>query len=396
MRIWREKKYYSQRALPFLTKHKGSPIRKILGEPKLNLLMLRRIKLQRKKLSRIKNSLLFSFSLTALSACSTPPTSTSPNSETETNSHTEQDNTNVKKTKNSLFDHIRSKETPLEKDRAAILAMQGEYGVSFHFHETVILDPMYARYPAKDSGAYETVILINTSPDHIVLQHILVIDEHVIKHWRQDWTYNAKTRFEFVADQQWEKREIPLEKQQGYWTQCVYEVSDAPRYCGTGKWNHRYGVSTWTSDRTWRPLPRREYTTRDDYNALNVENRHTVTALGWTHEQDNTKVLRNGKKTVKTLVREVGFNEYQSIENIDFSPAYEYWGKTNNFWGNVRARWHSHLTNYPLTQLDTPVDGMPIIEATFSMADQIITEKKIPTPEEIDAIFDQWVSHPSD
>ena len=86
----------------------------------------------------------------------------------------------------------------------------------------------------------------------------------------------------------------------------MYEVNDAPRYCGTGRWNHRYGVATWTSDRTWRPLPRREYTKRDDYNALNVENRHTIVAGGWTHEQDNTKVVRRADgSTGRTVRREV-------------------------------------------------------------------------------------------
>src|SRR3546814_12670956 len=78
----------------------------------------------------------------------------------------------------------------------------------------------------------------------------------------------------------------------GAWTQCVYEVSDAPRYCGTGKWSYDNGIATWTSDLTARPLPRREYTKRDDYNVLIGINRHTITPNGWTHEQFNTKVLR--------------------------------------------------------------------------------------------------------
>ncbi|MCW5581346.1 MAG: hypothetical protein KIS72_08400, partial [Luteimonas sp.] len=163
------------------------------------------------------------------------------------------------------------------KDRAAILAMQGEYLVDFAFDETVLLAPGYERASAMRSGGDEVVIVVEDAPDKVVLQHLLVDPKsgHVTKHWRQDWMYEAPRRWEFTADQTWRMRDIPADKTKGAWTQCVYEVSDAPRYCGTGRWNHRYGVATWTSDRTWRPLPRREYTTREDYNAMNVENRHT-------------------------------------------------------------------------------------------------------------------------
>src|SRR5690606_19148438 len=110
--------------------------------------------------------------------------------------------------------------------------------------------------------------------------------------------------------------------------------------CGTGRWNHRYGVSTWTSDRSWRPLPRREYTKRDDYNAMNVENRHTIVPGGWTHEQDNTKVVRRADGgTERTIAREFGFNDYQKDTDVDFSPAYDYWNATQDYWAKVRARW---------------------------------------------------------
>ncbi|MFO0394489.1 MAG: DUF6607 family protein, partial [Lysobacteraceae bacterium] len=166
---------------------------------------------------------------------------------------------------------------PPAEDRAAILAMQGEYAVTFQFEETVPLAAGYEARESKDSGAREVVILVEDSPSKIVLQHLLVAPNgHVTKHWRQDWTFEAPSRFEFVADQTWRVRALSTEETAGKWTQCVFEVSDAPRYCGTGAWNHKYGNATWTSDRSWRPLPRREYTTREDYNALNVENRHTI------------------------------------------------------------------------------------------------------------------------
>src|SRR5690606_26599763 len=192
--------------------------------------------------------------------------------------------------------------SPDDADRQAILAMKGEYRVTFDFRETVILAEGYTRAKPKESGGYETVVVVVDEPGRIVLQHLLVSREggHVTKHWRQDWVWQAPTRVEFTDDQVWRVRASPAEQNEGAWTQCVHELSDAPRYCGTGRCNHRYGVATWTSDRSWRPLPRREYSARKDYNALNVENRHTIVPAGWTHEQDNTKTLRNGDGTSRT------------------------------------------------------------------------------------------------
>ncbi len=301
-------------------------------------------------------------------------------------------NTRFINAKTSVLDTLIAKE---QKDRVAILAMQGEYKVDFDFHETVVLQAGYKRYPAKHSGAFETVLVVEDSPGHIVLQHILVVGGgHVVKHWRQDWTFEADERFEFVTDQTWKIMPIVNDKRNGAWTQCVYEVSDAPRYCGTGIWHHDNDASTWASDRTWRPLPRREYTVRTDYNALNVINRHTVTALGWTHEQDNTKTLRNGTQEQATLVREFGLNNYQRVDGYDFSPAYDYWEKTKGYWNTVRQAWAERFTNNRQVVLKTEVDGMPIINAIFAQAESIDSDsgEPVPTKSDIDKVLDQWVS----
>lgn len=281
-----------------------------------------------------------------------------------------------------------------EADRKAILAMQGEYTVSFAFDETVLLAPGYERAAAQRSGGDEVVIVVEDTPTKIVLQHILVHQHtgHVTKHWRQDWIYEAPQRWEFASDQTWRVRDIPVDKTRGAWTQCVYEVSDAPRYCGTGKWNHRYGVATWTSDRTWRPLPRREYTRRDDYNAMNVENRHTITPGGWTHEQDNTKTVRRADgSTERTIARESGFNDYIRTDALDFGPAYEYWEATQAYWTKVRARWNAYLAQPPGLQLKTRVDGMAMIVPLFAQASDIQAGRDV-ADADIDRVFAEWVA----
>lgn len=284
---------------------------------------------------------------------------------------------------------------PFEKDRLAILAMLGEYEVDFHFQETVVLKPDYATRKGKDTGAYEVVVPVGDSGKKIVLQHLLVSTKggHVIKHWRQDWIYEARSRFEFTEDQTWRVKPIAADVTKGAWTQCVYEVSDAPRYCGTGKWNHRYGVATWTSDRTWRPLPRREYTVRSDYNAINAENRHTIVPDGWTHEQDNTKTQRDGERAAATLVREFGFNEYRRITGFDFTPAYAYWGKTMDYWALVRKEWDVRFQEAGGLRLKTKVDGMPLIEALFGQAAAVQKGTAI-AQADVRKVFEQWVESP--
>jgi hypothetical protein len=159
--------------------------------------------------------------------------------------------------------------------------MLGNYQVRFNFDETVVLQPGYERREPKRSAAFEHVLLVEDTGKRISLQHILVMGGgSVTKHWRQDWIYESPRHWVFVGKERFEPREREAAAIPGTWTQLVYEVNDAPRYAGDGKWNHKYGVSTWTSGRSWRPLPRREYTKRDDYQLINGENRHTITPLG--------------------------------------------------------------------------------------------------------------------
>lgn len=284
----------------------------------------------------------------------------------------------------------------LERDRQAILAMLGEYRVTFDFKETVALQSGYDLADPKNTDAYETVILLEDSGTRISLQHLLVIaGSHIVKHWRQDWAFETPERLEFTEDQTWRLRSIAESKRKGMWTQCVYEVSDAPRYCGTGKWNHQYGTPTWTSDRSWRPLPRREYTVRNDYNALNVENRHSITPSGWTHEQDNTKAIRDGNKLTATIAREFGFNDYRRVSGVDFSAAYNYWKKTESFWAAVRADWQRRLGSQSGIALKTTVDGMAIIEPIFAMAKRQQNGEQI-QPAEIAKLLDTHTTKPNE
>lgn len=284
-------------------------------------------------------------------------------------------------------------ESAFDCDRRAILSMLGEYQVSFNFYETSILKPGYVRSDPKHSGGFEVVVLAEDTNSRISIQHILVgAGGMKIKHWRQEWVYEMPSHWVYLGNQSFEIQKRKLSSIPGTWTQLVYGVNDGPRYAGSGRWNHRYGVSTWTSERTWRPLPRREYSKRKDYQLLNVENRHTITPQGWTHEQDNTKVKRNNGKDT-TLVREFGFNEYRRIDGFDFSPGLDYWKATSPFWELVRKRWNKELNKEGITKLLFETGDEKFSDEVLSLADayQInpVMNNHLPAFEEI---FGKFVS----
>lgn len=284
-------------------------------------------------------------------------------------------------------------EPKLDCDRRAIKAMAGEFHVRFAFDETLVLDPAYTARKPQRSGGTEWVFVVEDTPSHIVLQHILVMgDEHVVvKHWRQDWTYEPKTTFAFRGNRTWDKVALEPADAAGKWLQSVYEVDDQPRYFGWGEWRHAADVSDWTSNLTWRPLPRREHTKRHDYEVLVATNRHTVTPDGWSHEQDNLKVQLAPDGATHALVREAGLNTYVRIDDYDFKAGRTYWEKTAAYWKKVRAKWDAVYASHDRIVLADEIDGKSMIEVLFDQAERVETGKKIDVDREIDAAFAKFV-----
>ena len=259
----------------------------------------------------------------------------------------------------------RPYQSKFEKDRAAILAMAGEYRASFDFIETLGFYEDYKPTRPYQSWGTEYIFVVEDRGDFISLQHVLVMmmktadggvtEPYVVKHWRQDWTYEDSSINSYVGNRTWRSEEVPKEQRQGNWSQAVFQVDDSPRYESMGRWVHARGLSSWMSQETWRPLPRREFSVRDDYDVLIGTNRHTITLNGWSQEEDNLKVVtgesigraKDGKLLPDYEVRgrEVGFNRYERIIDFDFQPAKSYWEKTAYFWSKVRERWKSVLEN---------------------------------------------------
>ncbi|NWG53250.1 MAG: hypothetical protein HXY28_05980 [Hydrogenophilaceae bacterium] len=227
-------------------------------------------------------------------------------------------------------------------DRAAILAMAGDFRVRFDFRETAAFTPDYTPLEPKLSGGHESVRVVEDRGDFIMLQHLLVAEHEgrtfVIKHWRQDWTYEPRSVLVYTRANRWDVREVSAAERAGAWSQTVWQTDDSPRYGGVGRWAHENGATVWTSGRTLRPLARRDAIRHPPYNRYDAINRHAITPFGWIHEQDNSKIGERDGATM-TFVHEDGINTYTRFADYPVAAADSYWADTQTYWAGVRAAW---------------------------------------------------------
>jgi hypothetical protein len=245
-------------------------------------------------------------------------------------------------------------------DKKNIEQLCGCFEVKFKYAETFSPNPDYKYHDRDDmSEGLELIVPIENSDKKIVLQHLLIItDSMIIKHWREDWTFEDPELWTYSGDRVWSRLPEGSADVKGKWTQSVWEVSDAPRYQGAGEWVNIDDRIFWqnTSD---APLPRREYTTRNDYNVLRRTNRISLNKEGWVHEQDNEKIIReNGKD--KLLVQEKGYNTYVKTDDKKCQVAKAFWEKHEKFWVNVRTAWKEKMAGKKSLKLLTTVEGRPL------------------------------------
>lgn len=235
------------------------------------------------------------------------------------------------------------------RDHAAILAMAGTYKVTFDMRETTSLVADYKPLEPKLSGGHEVVRAIVDTPDRIVLQHLLVVEDGngrtiVIKHWRQDWTWQPREVLVYAAPGRWTLRAVPDAERRGAWSQTVWQTDDSPRYGGIGRWRYDHGETRWLSDETRRPLARRDAVRKPPYDHYLGTNRHVLTPTGWVHEQDNAKIGDHAG-TPTTIVHEYVVNTYARDPDFASKPADDYWNKTRDYWAAVRAHWQAAIRN---------------------------------------------------
>lgn len=267
-----------------------------------------------------------------------------------------------------------------KKDIAAIKKMCGCYEVGFNFAETFNFskDSTYKPSKTKRMKALEWAQLVKEDKNKIVIQHLLVVGnpekQMVIKHWRQDWLYQNQDLYTYNGDNNWKYQQLPKNAVKGQWTQKVYQVDDSPRYEGSASWVHVDGKSFW-ENRTDAPLPRREYTTRADYNVTVRGNRHEITKDGWVHDQNNDKVIRETGKEDVLLAQEKGYNTYKRVDDSKCKVAADWWQKNHSKWQLVRTKWDEVFARHKDLSLHAKVKNKNLYKYLFS--DEYADKSKI-------------------
>jgi hypothetical protein len=273
----------------------------------------------------------------------------------------------------------------LERDRRAILAMAGGYRTSFDFLETVGFTPGFTPSRPYQSWGTEYIYVVEDTGTFIRLQHLMVMfvtdrdgkvqGPFVQKHWRQDWRYEDTDLHVFIGRNRWVHQERTAEEVRGKWTQAVFQVDDSPRYEALGEWEHYGTYSSWTSERTARPLPRRETTVRDDYQILEGVNRHTLTPTGWVQEEENLKLVldERGQPAIDApyLARELGVARYEHVVDFDFSAGDRYWQRSGVFWRDVRDAWANVYAERHTFEYLEEVDGQEMFVPLFEYAGRL-------------------------
>lgn len=289
----------------------------------------------------------------------------------------------------------------LKRDRAAILAMAGEFRTSFDFIETVGFVADYEPQRPYQSWGTEYVFVLEQTEKRISLQHILVMKIDlpsgdvskpiVMKHWRQDWTYEPTKITSYKGHQTWETKASPRKDSKGRWLQSVYQVDDSPRYQALGTWSHFENYSSWLSEETWRPLPRREFSVRNDYDVLIGTNRHTISPTGWVQEEENLKVVLSSDDTRQVLAKEIGLARYQRISNWDWEQGKRYWSKTARFWAEVRRQWQAELSKEGALHMENDVSRVPLFAEMFRLSESAENKEPSVVSHEISEILNQYV-----
>lgn len=232
----------------------------------------------------------------------------------------------------------------------------GCFDVQFKYAETFAFVRDYQFHDREEMRATELALPIEVSDKKIVIQHLLVMkDTMVIKHWREDWVYEQPYIWKYEGNKRWTKQALKPEQYKGRWTQTVWEVDDAPRYQGISEWVNTDNKTFWLNT-TDAPLPRREYSTRNDYNILRRGNKLLLTPTGYVHEQDNDKVLlKDGEE--KLIAQEKGLNIYNKLSDDKCAAAKAWWEKNGAFWSYVRMAWDAALKNGTVINLQEKVDG---------------------------------------
>ena len=272
-----------------------------------------------------------------------------------------------------------------KQDNEAIKEMCGCFEIDFKFSETFQYsnDSNYSKSKNYNAKALEYAKLIKDEKGHISIQHLLVMGDYVIKHWRQDWIYQNKDLLKYDGNNNWKYISKNKKDVKGQWTQKVFQVDDSPRYEGSATWIHADGKSYWENS-SYAPLPRREYTKRDDYNVMVRGNRHEITKYGWVHDQDNFKVVKDSESNSEVIIAsEKGLNTYIRVDESNCKEAINWWDENNEKWSLVLEKWNSIYSKKDDISLRRSVENKPLFSFLF--------DENVVKRDEIGLIIDRFV-----
>ena len=272
-----------------------------------------------------------------------------------------------------------------KQDNEAIKEMCGCFEIDFKFSETFQYsnDSNYSKSKNYNAKALEYAMLIKDEKGHISIQHLLVMGDYVIKHWRQDWIYQNKDLLKYDGNNNWKYISKNKKDVKGQWTQKVFQVDDSPRYEGSATWIHIDGKSYWENS-SYAPLPRREYTKRDDYNIMIRGNRHEITNDGWIHDQDNFKVVKDYNSNSEVIIAsEKGLNIYTRVDESKCNEAINWWDENYVKWSFVVDKWNTIYSKKDDISLRRSVEDKPLFSFLF--------DENIVKRDEIGLIIDRFV-----
>ena len=272
-----------------------------------------------------------------------------------------------------------------KQDIEAIKEMCGCFEIDFKFSETFQYsnDSNYSKSKNYNAKALEYAKLIKDEKGHISIQHLLVMGDYIIKHWRQDWIFQNKDLLKYDGNNTWKYISKTKKDVKGQWTQKVFQVDDSPRYEGSATWVHADGKSYWENS-SYAPLPRREYTKRNDYNIMIRGNRHEITEDGWVHDQDNFKVVKDSESDSEVIIAsEKGINSYTRVDESNCKEAIKWWDENNEKWLLVLEKWNSIYSKKDDISLRQSVENKPLFSFLF--------DENVVKRDEIGLIIDRFV-----
>ncbi len=272
-----------------------------------------------------------------------------------------------------------------KQDIEAIKEMCGCFEIDFKFSETFQYsnDSNYSKSKNYNAKALEYAKLIKDEKGHISIQHLLVMGDYIIKHWRQDWIFQNKDLLKYDGNNTWKYISKTKKDVKGQWTQKVFQVDDSPRYEGSATWVHADGKSYWENS-SYAPLPRREYTKRNDYNIMIRGNRHEITKDGWVHDQDNFKVVKDSESDSEVIIAsEKGINTYTRVDESNCKEAIKWWDENNEKWLLVLEKWNSIYSKKDDISLRQSVENKPLFSFLF--------DENVVKRDEIGLIIDRFI-----